>query len=414
MKDTEMLQAIYKATDNGMKIITGYIPEAEGCDRDGAFFRAYKGQRTPSCHLIQRDGVWRIKDFGMAGHSMSPVGLDMRMNGLAFRDALKHLYREHIDPQWTGTVEVVSDAEINEDHIPSQPEPDAQTLVFRNGYFRVTAFGVERTQVPPDKTVTVFPCEFSPEPHCFMANDMLRRFNPHGDCSQMFRIVACTSTARREDPNALVELTDAEARKLAAKLYAIGYLLHSYKDPVAKAGVWFHDSDPDICGCNGKTLTTRWLSYFRKTVGINGRDRKITQWKFLFEKVKRDTGIVIIDDLMPYSDTQKINEYVTEGITVERKYYPEMPLDYSEAPKIAVTAPHLPEEQHRGTWLTCGFGDFFNTHYSPSDHFGMMMMDTDYTQENWNRDANFAVDCLQFYLLCRKEGITVTEEGGAL
>lgn len=414
MKDTEMLQAIYKATDNGMKIITEYYPEAEECRLKNDFFKAYPKQRTPSCMIIDHNGVWYILGLVEGGGPTSPIGLFMMEEHLPFRKALERLYTAVVDPQWTGTVEVVSDAEINEDHIPSQPEPDAQTLAFKNGYFRVTASSVERTQEPPDKTVGAFPCEFTRLPSLFTAQDMPRRFDPHGDCSQMFRIVACTSTARRDDPNALVELTDAEARKLAAKLYAIGYLLHSYKDPAAKAGVWFHDSDPDICGCNGKTLTALWLSYFRKTVGIEGRDRKITQRKYLFEKVKRDTGIVLIDDLMPYSDTQEINEYVTEGITVERKYYPEMPLDYSEAPKIAVTAPHLPEEQHRGTWLTCGFGDFFKTHYRPSDHFGMMMMKKDYTQENWNRDANFAVDCLQFYLLCRKEGITVTEEGGAL
>jgi len=93
--------------------------------------------------------------------------------------------------------------------------------------------------------------------------------------------------------------------------------------------------------------------------------------------------------------------------------YPEMPLKYLEAPKIAVTAPHLPEEQHRGTWLTCVFGDFFNMYYRPTDHFGMKLMDADYTQDDWNMDANFAVDCLQFYLQCRKEGMTVTEKGGA-
>ena len=408
MKDTEMLKAIYKATDNGMKIITEYFPEADECRRKGTLFKAYPKQRTPSCLIIDHNGVWYILGFSETRNPISPIGLFMFENNLPFRKALERLYTAVVDPQWTGTVEVVSDAEINEDHIPSRPEPDAQTLAFKNGYFRVTASSVERTQEPPDKTVGAFPCEFTRLPSLFTAQDMPRRFDPHGDCSHMFRIVACTSTARRDNPNAPVELTEEEARNLAAKLHAIGYMLHSYKDPAAKAGVWFHDTDPETGGCNGKTLTARWLSHFRKTVDINGRDRKITQRKFLFEKVKRETGIVLIDDLMPYSDTQKINEYVTEGITVERKMYPEMTLEYLDAPKIAVTAPHLPEEQHRGTWLTCGFGDFFNMKYRPFDHFGM----SPYTQDYWNRDANFAVDCLQFYLQCRKDGMTVTEKGG--
>lgn len=414
MKDTDMLQAIYKATDNGMKIITEYFPEAEECRLKETFFKAYPGQRTPTCCIINHYGVWYIFGYKEGGDPISPIGLFMHKNHLPFRKALERLYIAVVDPQWTGTVEVVSDAEINEDHIPSRPDPDAQTLAFRNGYFMVTADGVERTQELPDKTVNVFPCEFTRLPRLFTAKDMPLRIDPKGDSSKMFRFASCTSLARRESPDAPAELTDAETRNLAAKLYAIGYMLHSYKDPAFKAGVWFHNTNPDIVGCNGKSIVMNWISHFRKTVGINARDRKITQRKFLFEKVKRDTGTVLFDDLMPHADTQKINEYVTEGITVERKYYPEMTLEYQDAPKIAVTAPHLPEEMHRGTWLTCSFGDFFGMYYSPFDHFGMFLMDArEYEQDDWNRDANFAVDCLQFYLQCRKDGITVTEVEGA-
>ena len=414
MKDTDMLQAIYKATDNGMKIITYFIPEAEGCDRDGAFFRSYPRQRTPSCHLSKFDGVWCVVDFGSPQFATSPVRLCMKKERLEFRDALKHLYRVFIDPQWTGTVEVESDLEMRNGFEPSQPEPYAQTLAFRNGYFRVTADSVERTQVPPDRTVTVFPCDFLRLPSLFTAQDMPRRFDPKGDSSNMFRLVACTSLATFGDPDERAYLADFEERNLAAKLYAIGYLLHSYKDPAAKVGVWFHDADPDTDGCNGKSLVMRWLSMFRKRVTINGRDNKLTRRNYLFEKVNRNTGTVLFDDLMPHADTEQLRRYVTEGITIERKLCPETTLEYCEAPKIAVTAPYLPEERLSRTWLTCGFSDFFNRYYRPFEHFGMELMDAVYTQDDWNRDANFAVDCLRFYLKCRKDGITVREEGGTI
>lgn len=416
MKDTEMLQAIYKATDNGMKIITGYLPEAEGCDRDGAYFRAYKGQRTPSCHLIQHDGVWRIKDFGRGGRSMSPVGLDMRMNGLGFRDALKHLYREHIDPRWTGTVEVESDNELKEKHVPSQPEPDAQTLAFLNGYFRVTADGVERTQELPDRTVKVFPCAFTRMPYLFTAQDVLRVIDPQGDSSPVFRLLAMASMEPRSNRDATAELTESESKSLAAKLFAIGYLLHSYKDEF-EAGVWFHNAQPDSEMPTGKTLVARWVSLFRNTFEINGRYPGMHNSRFLFDGVSRDTGMVIIDDLIPANATHHLREYVKEGITVERKMCPQTTLDYYDAPKIAVTAVRPPENiasAHDGVWLTCGFSDWFDLHHKPYTQFGRVLMDDRYTQEDWNRDANFAVDCLQFYLRCRKNMTFIIEKGGLL
>lgn len=414
MKDTEMLTAIYKATDNGMKIITGYLPEAGGCDRAGAFFRAYNGQRYPSCHLIQIDGVWQIRDYSMGAHSTSPVGLEMKMKGLGFRDALKSLYREHINQQWTGTVEVESDNELKEEHESSQPEPDAQTLAFRNGYFRVTADGVERTQELPDRTVKAFPCAFTRMPYLFTAQDVLRVIDPHGDSSPVFRLLAMASMEPRSNRDATAELTESESKSLAAKLFAIGYLLHSFKDEF-KAGVWFHNARPDSEMPTGKTLVARWVSLFRNTFPINGRYQGMHKKPFLFDGVSRDTGMVIIDDLIPANATHRLREYVKEGITVERKMVPQTTLDYYDAPKIAVTAVRLPEHiayAHDGVWLTCGFSNWFDFHDRPFTQFGRMLMDDRYTQEDWNMDANFAVDCLQFYLRCRRNGLEITEKGG--
>lgn len=416
MKDTEMLKAIYKATDNGMKIITEYFPEAEECRRKGTLFKAYPKQRTPPCLIIDHNGVWHILGFSETRSLISPIGLFMFKNHLPFRKALERLYTAVVDPQWTGTVEVESDNELKEKHVPSQPEPDAQTLAFRNGYFRVTADSVERTQELPDRTVKAFPCAFTRMPYLFTAQDVLRVIDPHGDSSPVFRLLAMASMEPRSNRDATAELTESESKSLAAKLFAIGYLLHSNKDEF-KAGVWFHNAQPDSDMPTGKTFVARWVSLFRNTFPIDGRYPGLRNQRFLFDGVSRDTGMVIIDDLIPANATHHLREYVKEGITVDRKMCPQTTLDYYDAPKIAVTAVRPPEHiasAHDGVWLTCGFSDWFDLLYKPSTQFGRILMDDRYTQEDWNRDANFAVDCLQFYLRCRKNGLEITEKGGLL
>ncbi len=69
----EAIQRIMDATRGGLDIILDYYPQAEkALQKKGAKFKV-RDERTPSASLRQKDGKWRVTDFGGTGHEMDAI-----------------------------------------------------------------------------------------------------------------------------------------------------------------------------------------------------------------------------------------------------------------------------------------------------------------------------------------------------
>lgn len=337
------------------------------------------------------------------------------------------------------------------------PQPaDSQVLLFRNGAFRVTADGVQPVPAEQAAGMKAFPCRFRRLAPSFTGHwerGAKRLIDIKDTTPNMLKLAVNSSRLHwREEfismATGILEkdqqyyeehrfdtmgprLNETERTEqeecLAAKLYAIGFLLHASRDPKLKAGVWFHDAPnkdgSEPCGVSGKSMTVRFVGRFRNTAEINGRNESPDRNPFFWDSVGPDTELVHIDDLARHQASHAFSQAVAKGITVQRKYRPDTEMQYAESPKIVVSSPWAPEETRcRGwhVWLTATFSDWYRQYdqdgkpdpYTPVQDFGCVAMDEKYPEELWNAEANFAVDCLVYYFEGRRNRLYTTEKGG--
>lgn len=70
----DTIQKIFAATRGGLDIILDYYPQAEECvGKHGAKFKIREEERTPSASIREKDGKWRVTDFGDSGHEMDAI-----------------------------------------------------------------------------------------------------------------------------------------------------------------------------------------------------------------------------------------------------------------------------------------------------------------------------------------------------
>ena len=70
--------SIFRATRGGLDIILYLFPQAKVCvDNPKAKFKKRENEATPSAHLISKEGVWYLKDFGEPGKGLNGIKLWM-------------------------------------------------------------------------------------------------------------------------------------------------------------------------------------------------------------------------------------------------------------------------------------------------------------------------------------------------
>ena len=71
-------ESIFRGTRGGLDIILDLYPQAKVClSNPKAKFKKRQSESTPSAHLIQKDGIWYVKDFGEPGKGLNAIKLYM-------------------------------------------------------------------------------------------------------------------------------------------------------------------------------------------------------------------------------------------------------------------------------------------------------------------------------------------------
>lgn len=213
----------------------------------------------------------------------------------------------------------------------------------------------------------------------------------------------------------LLEQDEAFEQKqhLINKIFALGYLLHRYKDPSKPWCVYAMDNkDGDINeshGGSGKSFCFKAPRMFMKSVVLSGRNPKLTENTHIYDRVTEHTDYVLIDDADPYLNFSYFFDAVTGDMVVNPKNNKSYEIPFKDAPKFCITTNYGlrnvdPSTERR--ILYCVFSDYYHTKSEKNDFretrtikddIGKNLF-LDYTEDEWNADINFFARCVQAYL----------------
>lgn len=207
-------------------------------------------------------------------------------------------------------------------------------------------------------------------------------------------------------PNELTNNTLSSLRR------ALGYLIHTYNDPLCTKAVFFVDKfstqgKPE--GGTGKSLIVSSINYLIKQSFQDGkkyRDNPNLGGRFQFSNVDKDVKNIFFDDLRQDFNIESIFTMVTGDLEVERKNKDKIIIPKNDRPKIALTTNY--EIVNKGTSYKrrihqIALGDYWNRCINegsnPRDEIGIELFGPEYTQDDWDDFYLFAFNCVQDYLI---------------
>lgn len=183
--------------------------------------------------------------------------------------------------------------------------------------------------------------------------------------------------------------------------YALGYLLHSYKDVARAFAVLCVDSDPSehSNGRRGKSLFTQAVELFRKMAYEDGKTLN-TSSQFMFQTIRADDQVVLLDDVRKGFDFEQFYPTITGHCMVEYKNKGRFKIPFSDAPKFVFTSnrPILGEgDSDLARWFILPFVSYFSRAYTPFDEFKHRLFE-DWDATEWANFFDYIADVSAEYL----------------
>ena len=213
-----------------------------------------------------------------------------------------------------------------------------------------------------------------------------------------------------------VELTAIEREEneahLINKIYALGYLLHRYKNPNRPWCVFAMDNKiSDIGeshGGSGKSIAMKSIRYFMKSITLEGRNPKLTENTHIWGNVTPHTDFVLVDDANQYLKFDFFFSALTGEMTPNPKFGQQYEIPFEDVPKFAITSNFAirdndPSTERRLLYMV--FSDYYHHNKdgeyresrSPYDDFKKNLF-FDFTHDEWNMFYNTMAHCLKTYL----------------
>ncbi len=311
----------------------------------------------------------------------------------------------------------------------SRSTPSSQRFYFQDAVVDVTAEKITRT------TYTMFSdsknvWEDAIIPHGYRSmKPMFRVEKQDGSYaveiaeeppSKFFRFVINASRLywRKED-EAGQELTGEERSEehlcLVSKLACIGYLLFGYKSEAESWAPVCQDSkvaeSEDECnGGSGKSLFLRAVSRLLRMFYIDAHVPSIVDNRFLFDGVTKDTDLVVVDECDRRLNYDFFFGRITGDLKGEEKGNHPFQIPFSRSPKFAFATNYVLKRHDASTerriWPQV-FSDYYHVATKKNDYresrtirddLGCNLMGTEYSEQDWQADIAFMLQCLQFYL----------------
>lgn len=190
-------------------------------------------------------------------------------------------------------------------------------------------------------------------------------------------------------------------QRINALKSAIGFLLHSFKDPACTKAIIFLDEklSESAYGRSGKGLIAKAISNIKNVLRIDGKNFRFDK-SFPFQSVSPDTQIILFDDVTKKFGFEKLFSIITEGITIEKKNKNEYSIPFERTPKIIITTNHSisgSDDSSTDRQFLIEFSDFYNAKHKPKDDFGKLFFD-EWDAAQWTLFDNYMIECCQYYL----------------
>ena len=202
--------------------------------------------------------------------------------------------------------------------------------------------------------------------------------------------------------------------QLINKIYCIGYLLHQYKDAAKTFYVFAMDAKrgakiADANGGSSKSLTLTTLQNVLPNWKIIDGRQDQNKATFLMDGVTKKTPIIFTDDASQFWNHNPVFNQITGMTEANQKGGKIFKLQFSESPKQVCASNFVPTDLNNSfvrRLLLMQYSDFYHSESKEyesargvkDDFNGATLWDETYSEENWNNDDNFLLQCLQFYL----------------
>lgn len=188
-----------------------------------------------------------------------------------------------------------------------------------------------------------------------------------------------------------------------SKCCAFGFMLHEYFDANrAKAVVAMDGKLSEVGSSNGrsgKSLFAAALGQLLPMVTLQGKQKDLTEDKFMLDGVTERTRIVNIDDARVNLDFEAFFSMIGGSWKVNPKGAKAFELPKETSPKLIISTNHALNgdgASFRDRQFLIAFSDFYNEEYRPIDEHGVLFFD-EWDADQWNRFYNFAANCLKIY-----------------
>lgn len=207
----------------------------------------------------------------------------------------------------------------------------------------------------------------------------------------------------KNEPLTIDEISE-NTEHLMAKLTAIGYLLHSYKDSsVSKAVILMDGRQSEVGTSNGRTgksLMGKAIEHVIPQHYIGAKGKNLTDDVFLFDGLTEKHRNLFLDDVRANIDFEFFFPLITGKLMVNQKGGRRFTLPFEQTPKLLISTNHAINGEGSSfqdrQWLVA-FSDFYNDDHKPLDDFGVAFF-TDWDYEQWNLFYNLMATCIQLYL----------------
>jgi len=200
-------------------------------------------------------------------------------------------------------------------------------------------------------------------------------------------------------------ISNKKINRFKSFISVIGYLLHRFQVPSNAKAIILLDGTINeldgVFGGSGKSLFAKSLKYIRNLCEISGKDFTGNS-PFAFQRVTQLTNIVCINDVKQNQNFENFFGRITDGFTINKKYRPEVFIDFPRSPKMIITSNYMMKEPSGNSSDRRKYEIELSTHYNKDrtveDDFGHFFFDS-WSQKQWDDFTLFMIQCIQYYLV---------------
>jgi hypothetical protein len=207
----------------------------------------------------------------------------------------------------------------------------------------------------------------------------------------------------------IFNVCNGDEKRVLSLTSAIGYLMHGYSIPSRTKAVILNDEEvttkDEPQGRTGKGIVAQAIKQLKPTVKIDGKEF-INSDKFHFQRIEPSTQVAWLDDPKPDFEFSTIFSAITDGLTVERKYLPQIYFEPSESPKWLIcsnTVLNNSGSSNKGRQYVVEFSNHYsqkiitgNEEPIVEEHNGRFF--DNWSMEEWNLFYNWMLLAVMFYL----------------